>query len=756
MSYMTQFDISGVLTPITEITGNAGVPVLPVGGNVNIVGADLITTTGAGDTLTITLDNGTNGQVILGGGAGPLWASLASSGSTIVYTPGANSLNLEVGATVATSYNTDAGTAVPALNVLTVIGGTGISTSGAGSTITITNTAPPPAFTLTGNSGGALSPTLSNWNILTANSTVTFAGLISTLTLDFAKDNLLLGSSGSAITTGTYNVCVGNESGQDLTTGEENTLIGWESGRDITTSQNNTGVGSACLWRATTNSEANVAIGQGSLQAITANANNNTGCGTFTFFNLAGAANYNVGVGYNTGAVYTTTESSNILLNHWGVLADSNTLRIGFGTGAGNQQLNKAYICGIDGVNVGSVAKVVTMASDQLGTATVTAGTGITVTPGANLITITNSSPGSALTITGNSGGALTPTAGNWNLQTAGATAKVVGAVSTFTLDFAIDNLILGSSPAGITTATNNVALGINAALSITTATNSVYVGEEAGRVVTTSSNNTGIGYNALTGATTTSAENTAVGSLSLASITSGAAKNTAVGAYSLISIGANASYNAAFGWNAAANLGGSSSSNVHINSWGTAGQSNTLVIGMGTGAGNQQLNAAYICGIDGVNVGSVAKVVTMASDQLGTATITAGTAISVTAGANTITVAATGLGAFAWAVITANQTAVVNNGYICNKAGTLALALPATGAIGDIIEVTGINTATGWQITQAANQQIFYGISSTTVGVTGTITSTAIRDSIRMVCVVSGASTVWNVISGVGSPIIV
>ena len=109
--------------------------------------------------------------------------------------------------------------------------------------------------------------------------------------------------------------------------------------------------------------------------------------------------------------------------------------------------------------------------------------------------------------------------------------------------------------------------------------------------------------------------------------------------------------------------------------------------------------------------------------------------------------------GGFTWSVITVNQTAVVGNGYICNKAGTLALALPATAAIGDIIEVTGINTATGWQFTQAANQQIFFGTSSTTLGATGTITSSAIRDSLKIVCVVAGASTVWNVTSSIGNP---
>lgn len=137
-------------------------------------------------------------------------------------------------------------------------------------------------------------------------------------------------------------------------------------------------------------------------------------------------------------------------------------------------------------------------------------------------------------------------------------------------------------------------------------------------------------------------------------------------------------------------------------------------------------------------------------------ATIGAGTNISVTNGAGTISIAATGTASFVWSVITVNQTAVVNNGYICNKAGTLALLLPATAVVGDLIEITGINTATGWQITQNANQQVFFGTKSTTVGVTGTITSTGIRDSIRLVCVVAGASTNWNAISAVGNLTIV
>lgn len=135
--------------------------------------------------------------------------------------------------------------------------------------------------------------------------------------------------------------------------------------------------------------------------------------------------------------------------------------------------------------------------------------------------------------------------------------------------------------------------------------------------------------------------------------------------------------------------------------------------------------------------------------------TLTAGTGVSITNAANSITVNAVG-GGITWSVVTVNASFTVNTGTVANKAGTLVMTLPATAAVGDIIEITGINTATGWQIAQNANQQIFMGTGSTTVGVAGTITSTAIRDSLKMVCVVAGASTVYNVLSAVGNLTIV
>lgn len=100
------------------------------------------------------------------------------------------------------------------------------------------------------------------------------------------------------------------------------------------------------------------------------------------------------------------------------------------------------------------------------------------------------------------------------------------------------------------------------------------------------------------------------------------------------------------------------------------------------------------------------------------------------------------GAAALAWSVITANQNAVKGNAYICNKAGTLVLTLPSTAVVGDTILVTGMNTATGWQIAQNSGQTINFGTSTTTSGAGGSLTSTNIYDTITVTCNVT--NTGW------------
>lgn len=107
------------------------------------------------------------------------------------------------------------------------------------------------------------------------------------------------------------------------------------------------------------------------------------------------------------------------------------------------------------------------------------------------------------------------------------------------------------------------------------------------------------------------------------------------------------------------------------------------------------------------------------------------------------------GGGGLTFSVITADQTASVNNGYICNKAGLLLLALPATAAVGSVIEVSGMNTDLGWKITQASGQTIHFGTSDTTTGATGYLASIKKYDSVRLVCNI--ANTDWIVLSAQG-----
>ena len=93
---------------------------------------------GSGTSAVTALGVGTDGQVLLGStAADPVFASLTSTGGTIVYTPGAGTLNLEAGGAMAASFPTDSGTATPALGVLTVAGGTNINTSGAAAAVTV-------------------------------------------------------------------------------------------------------------------------------------------------------------------------------------------------------------------------------------------------------------------------------------------------------------------------------------------------------------------------------------------------------------------------------------------------------------------------------------------------------------------------------------------------------------------------------------------------------------------------------------------
>jgi hypothetical protein len=119
-------------------TGKLGLPpsFLPLGTGSGLTDNGLLIANG--DNPFTTTIAGTNGQVVIAStGDEPDFATITSSGGTISFTPGPNSLNMEAGATVPTTITADTGSAVPAANNLNILGGPGVTTSGSGSTLTI-------------------------------------------------------------------------------------------------------------------------------------------------------------------------------------------------------------------------------------------------------------------------------------------------------------------------------------------------------------------------------------------------------------------------------------------------------------------------------------------------------------------------------------------------------------------------------------------------------------------------------------------
>lgn len=110
---------------------------------------------------------GTDGQVVIGSnGAAPAFATITSTGATISFTAGPNSLNMEAGGSVPTTFTTDSGSATPAANILNILGGPGVTTSASGSTVTINSV----VYT---DQGGSTSVTSDSGSFATAAITLT-------------------------------------------------------------------------------------------------------------------------------------------------------------------------------------------------------------------------------------------------------------------------------------------------------------------------------------------------------------------------------------------------------------------------------------------------------------------------------------------------------------------------------------------------------------------------------------------------------
>ncbi len=122
-------------------------------------------------------------------------------------------------------------------------------------------------------------------------------------------------------------------------------------------------------------------------------------------------------------------------------------------------------------------------------------------------------------------------------------------------------------------------------------------------------------------------------------------------------------------------------------------------------------------------------------------ATLTAGTGISITNGAGSITISSSTSG-MTWTTVSGTtQSAAVNNGYITNNAGAVTVTLPTTFAAGDAIEVKGLG-AGGWVL--AAGTATTIRIGSSVTSSAGSLTSANQYDTVKVTGLV--ANTTWSV----------
>lgn len=129
------------------------------------------------------------------------------------------------------------------------------------------------------------------------------------------------------------------------------------------------------------------------------------------------------------------------------------------------------------------------------------------------------------------------------------------------------------------------------------------------------------------------------------------------------------------------------------------------------------------------------------------TSTLTAGSNVSIVNGAGSITISAAGASAITWSVVAGTSQAMnVNNGYIPTNVALTSFSLPASNAVGDVLQIVGKGTG-GWTVIQGAGQSIVIGTSTSTPGVGGSISSSEDTDAIYLVC--TDADLEWTAAMG-------
>lgn len=312
--------------------------------------------------------NGTNGQIMLGGGTGPVWATLTSSDSSIIFTPGVNQLDMVAvgggGSSGIIKLGADVGTpALPLLGQVDIFGGTNINTSTGANSVVVN---------------------LDDWISLPATNA---AGTAGGMSIDSAKfmhaigtGNTFLGKNagnlGLEVAYGYNNVGIGTNALRVVNRGNDNTAVGYNALYTLvggaSVGDDNVAVGSGALYTlnsasGSTNSKNNVAIGSGCMPLATT-ANSCVGIGKGGFADLTTGSN-NISLGAVAGGTLTTGSGNVYIATDASSSSESYKIRIG----SVANTLIETYVAGVYNKYVDNSIPVFVDANGQLGKPSITA-----------------------------------------------------------------------------------------------------------------------------------------------------------------------------------------------------------------------------------------------------------------------------------------------------------------------------------------------------------------------------------------------
>jgi len=226
-STLTVWHDLNVVDDITSTLGSIYAPFGDIVSGNGLIGSDLVVTNGVDITgpsvyqslnrgvvqvnaaHTLFTSEGADGQVLIGSSAGAsIWSTL-TAGAGIAITNAANSITIGTTGILASTYRTDGGDAQPVANIIKIVGGVNIGTTGVGDTVTINLD---PNINLTSVTANTITATgnLQGLNCIVGNNlTVTNAITASSLTATGAVQGALLHSTGDI--TAVHDINAGND-----------------------------------------------------------------------------------------------------------------------------------------------------------------------------------------------------------------------------------------------------------------------------------------------------------------------------------------------------------------------------------------------------------------------------------------------------------------------------------------------------------------------------------------------------------------